>query len=284
MARVKIVFLALCCLSTWFIGPVSLARAENISIPNFWDKYERYQKPDLSNLPRLRFLTTTDFPPFNFIDRKKRLSGFHIDLARAICARLDVLYRCQIQAVPWDELEKSLRTGDAEAVIAGLAISKEARKELAFSKPYLHIPGRFVIRKDAGINAPIYEGLFKKKTGVVQGSAHMAYFDEAFREREFVTFPSRQAALLALQEAKIDSVFADAVSLSFWLTSPASKDCCVFIDGAFLSESHFGQGMTVAFKKGDERLESGINYALQKINEDGTFGELYLRYFPLGLF
>ena len=112
----------------------------------------------------------------------------------------------------------------------------------------------------------------------------MAYFDEAFREREFVSFPSRQAALSALQEGTVDSVFADAVSMSFWLSSPASKECCLFADGAFLSEKFFGQGMTIALKKDDERLENGINYALQKINEDGTFGELYLRYFPLGLF
>ena len=57
------------------------ARAQDVFIPNFWDAHERFVKPDLASLPRLKFLTTTDFPPFNFIDRKKRLSGFHIDLA-----------------------------------------------------------------------------------------------------------------------------------------------------------------------------------------------------------
>ncbi|RUW60499.1 amino acid ABC transporter, partial [Mesorhizobium sp. M4B.F.Ca.ET.049.02.1.2] len=37
-------------------------------VPVLWDAKERLPKPDLSALPRLRFLTTTDFPPFNFLD------------------------------------------------------------------------------------------------------------------------------------------------------------------------------------------------------------------------
>ena len=49
----------------------------------------------------LRFITTTDFPPFSFIDASGRLSGFHVDLARAICAALEITDRCQIHALPW---------------------------------------------------------------------------------------------------------------------------------------------------------------------------------------
>ncbi|MEL7429834.1 MAG: transporter substrate-binding domain-containing protein, partial [Pseudomonadota bacterium] len=70
---------------------IALAQTRDVFIPNFWDNSERLQKPDLDQLPRLRFLTTTDFPPFNFIDRKRRLSGFHVDLAREICTQLGVL-------------------------------------------------------------------------------------------------------------------------------------------------------------------------------------------------
>ena len=84
------------------------AQAQSVLIPNFWDPNERFVKPDFSTRQRLKFLTTTDFPPFNFIDRKKRLSGFHVDLARAICSELDMLAKCQIQALPWDELDEAL--------------------------------------------------------------------------------------------------------------------------------------------------------------------------------
>jgi len=258
--------------------------AQETVIPNFWDINERFPKPDVSTLSRLRFLTTTDFPPFNFIDRKKRLSGFHVDLARAICAELGVLNRCQIQALPWAELQETLKKGEGEAIIAGLATTAETRKELDFSRQYLKIPARFIVRKADGLAAPAYEAIFKKKTGVIANSAHEAYFKSVFANRTAEIFPTRQAALQALQENKIDAVFSDALSLSFWLTSSVSKDCCEFLDGAFLSDTHFGRGLSIAVAKGDVRLKNSLNFALNEINRKGTFAELYLRYFPVGLY
>lgn len=260
------------------------SHAQDILIPNFWDKNERFTKPDMSRTPRLRFLTTTDFPPFNFIDRKKRLSGFHVDLARAICTELDVLNRCEIQALPWDELSTALEKGDGDVVLAGHAINAETRKLFSFSRSYIRIPGRFISHRDAGLSAPIYESLFRKKTAVVAGSSHAAYFEKIFPNRQSAPFPSRQAALDALQKREVDAVFSDAVSLSFWLSSSASQDCCRFVDGAFESEEFFGNGMAVTLPKGDQKMIDAMNFALSQINEKGIFAELYLRYFPVGLF
>jgi len=141
----------------------------------------------------------------------------------------------QIQGLPWEELQDTLKKGEAEAIIAGLAINEEARKELDFSRAYLHIPGRFVTRKDTGFAPPAYDAIFKKKTGVVKNSAHAAYFEKVFANRTAEVFETKEAAFTALQNGKVDAVFSDALSLSFWLSSTASKDCCVFLDEAFQS-------------------------------------------------
>jgi len=263
---------------------VSAASAQEIIIPNFWDKNERFAKPDVSTLTRLRFLTTTDFPPFNFIDRRKRLSGFHIDLARAICTELDVLNRCQIQALPWAELQDAVKKGEGEAIIAGLSVSADSREIFDFSRPFLKIPARFIVRTTDGLVAPAYDAIFKKKTAVVANSAHEAYFKSVFANRTAESFPTREAALKALTDGNVDAVFSDGLSLSFWLTSSASNACCEFLDGAFISDKHFGKGLSIAIAKGDVRLKNSINFALSEINRKGTFAELYLRYFPVGLY
>lgn len=263
-------------------GQSTIAR-ESV-VPNFWDKHERFVKPDVSDIPRLRFLTTTDFPPFNFIDRNKRLTGFNVDLARAICHELGMIKRCQIQALPWGELEAALKKGEGELVLAGTAISEESRKKYNFSRPYFHIPGRFVTLQDGGLREPVYDNLFKKMTGVVAGSAHEAYFSKVFGERKFTPFPSRTDALEALQKGEVDAVFSDGLSLVFWLASATSKNCCRFVDGPFLSEKYFGKGMAVAMPKGNEKLKAAMDFALKSINDKGLFTELYLRYFPIGMF
>ncbi len=276
---IKIALFALFILSS-----INLVFAQSVKIPNFWDKNERFIKPELSTLPRMRFLTTTDFPPFNFIDRKKRLSGFHIDLARAICGELGVLNRCQIQALPWDELQPAMEKGEGEAIIAGLAITKEQRKTLDFSRTYLHIPGRFITRKNSGLVPPVYDAIFKKKTGVVKDTAHEAYFAKIFANRTAEVYATKEAAFAALQKGEVEAVFSDALSLSFWLSSTASKDCCVFLDEAFQSNHYFGNGLSIALSKENPELVHAMNYALKEISQNGKFAELYLRYFPLGLY
>lgn len=263
---------------------LSSARAQEIFIPNYWDENERFVKPDPNQIPRLRFLTTTDFPPFNFIDRKKRLSGFHIDLAREICSELDVLNRCEIQALPWNDLSLALEKKEGDAILAGHSITLDTRKMFTFSRPYLRIPARFVVLSESGLKSPVYDTLFRRKTAVIANSAHAKYFEQVFANRTAVVFPTRQAALDALLKKEVDAVFSDSLSLSFWMSSATARNCCSFLDGAFESQSFFGAGLAVAVGKDNQDLADAMNYALSQINRKGTFAELYLRYFPVGLY
>lgn len=283
MLTLRALFMLLAGLLSFGLSGTQIS-AQEIMIPNFWDKNERFAKPDMDRIPRLRFLTTTDFPPFNFIDRKKRLTGFHVDLARAICAELNILARCEIQALPWEELEPALEKGEGEAILAGHVVSAETRKRFSFSRSYIRIPGRFVTRKDSGVEPPVFTSLFRKKTAVIEGSAHAAYFGNVFSARQSVAFPDRQSALNALKKGEVDAMFSDSLSLSFWVTSNASDDCCELVDGAFDAPDQFGSGLAVTLPKGNMELTAAMNHALSRINQNGTFAELYLRYFPMGLF
>lgn len=265
-----------------FFSPPAAAQSQ--TIPNFWHPGERIAKPDLSRLQRLRFLTTTDFPPFNFVDRKKRLTGFNIDLARAICAELDILPKCQIQALPWDELQKALEDGEGEAIIAGLQPTAEARERFEFSSSYLKIPARFVARRADGLGEPMTIATTRNKTGVISGSRHASWFRAAFPNSQSVSYPTRAAALEALRNKRIDLVLSDALSLSFWLVSEAAQDCCAFAGGPYMLEDGSGQDLAIAFPKGRTDLTQAANHALKQINDKGLFAEIYLRYFPLSLY
>ena len=66
------------------VPAVAQERAAAVDLPILFDTRERIAKPDLSGIVRLRFLTTVDFPPFNFIDQTGKLAGFHVDLVREI--------------------------------------------------------------------------------------------------------------------------------------------------------------------------------------------------------
>src|SRR5262245_60650213 len=71
------------------------APTPNVAIPNFWDPRQRAERPAEGAVPAIRFLTTDDLPPFSFINDRGQLTGFNVDLARAICA--DLAVPCTIQ-------------------------------------------------------------------------------------------------------------------------------------------------------------------------------------------
>jgi polar amino acid transport system substrate-binding protein len=260
------------------------ARAQEPAIPSFWDTRERLPKPDLSGLERLRFLTTTDFRPFNFLDSAGRLSGFHVDLARAICKELDIVSRCQIQALPWEELEEALARGDGEAIIAGLAITEETRERLAFSRSYLQFPARFVVQKSSELDEPLHATINGKKVGVMAGSAHEQMLRNLFPGARPVTYSRKDWLFGDLKEGKLDAAFGDGMQLSFWLTGAESEGCCRFAGGPYLDPETLGPGLAIAAPLEDEELVQAFNYALSAVSAKGIFAELYLRYFPVSFF
>ena len=64
-------------------------------MPGFWDPRRRPDRPDLSRLTVIRFLTETDYPPFNFTGPDGNPAGFNVDLARALCEEIKVT--CTVQ-------------------------------------------------------------------------------------------------------------------------------------------------------------------------------------------
>ena len=61
--------------------PKAPAEAAPQAVPGFWDPRRRPERPDLSRITVIRFLTETDYPPFNFTGADGNPAGFNVDLA-----------------------------------------------------------------------------------------------------------------------------------------------------------------------------------------------------------
>lgn len=258
--------------------------AELPAAPMFWDVKERLPKPDLSALQRLRFLTTTDFPPFNYLDRDGRLSGFHIDLVRAICTELGIADKCEIQAMPWEQLEDALERGRGEAIVAGIAMTEDTRAKYAFSRAYLQFPARFMMPKTSAATEPIYEKIEGERIGVIAGSGHERMLRAYFPGVKVVTYTRQEWLYADLKAGKIAGAFGDGMRFAFWLAGSEASGCCRFAGGPYLAPEYLGVGLAIATKLGDPTLTAAFDYALQQIAVKGRFAELYLRYFPVSFF
>ena len=267
----------------WFaIGGAAAAVAQSPVIPNTFDPSDRFTKPDTSQLERLRFLTVTDFPPFSLVDADRQLVGFHVELARTICEELDAEAVCEIQALPFGELEAALGRGEGEAIMAGLAITPETRARLDFTRPYFRLPARFLVRADARLVEPLGAALAAKPVAVIDGTAHAAYLRRHFGRSVIQSYPTRTLALKALEEGRAVALFDDAVALSRVLQ--ARQGVFAFAGEPFFDPRYFGHGLAIATRPNDDALTQALNAALVALQDTGRFEELYLRHFPIGLF
>jgi polar amino acid transport system substrate-binding protein len=261
--------------------PVAGAGTE---LAHSWDAGERLPKGDLTGLVRLRFLTTLDYPPFNYLDSANHLSGFNVDLARALCDVLEISDRCQIQAMPWEELQPSLRNGQGEAIISGVAASETARRNMIFSRAYLRMAARFATNKKTPLAPPRGGGFGADVIGVAAGSAHEKMLRAYFPKAKVKSIAGSDLLYKDLREGKVAAVFADAMALSFWLQGKASEDCCAFSGEVYYSDAFLGSGMRIALKQEDAGLMQSVNFALKAVQESGVVDELYLKYFPVGFY
>ena len=230
----------------------------------------------------LRFVTTSDFPPFNFLDEDGILTGFNVDLARAIC--LEFRAACNIRVRPWEQILEAIERGEADAAIAAHAVTPQALLKVNFTNPYFHTPGRFTGRRELGEIKASPSGVQGRRIGVVAGTAHEAFLKDFFRSSRIRSFKDAEACRDALIEGKLDLIFDDAISLAFWLNGTLSKQCCEFKGGPYLEPKYFGDGIAIAVSKKDDKLLGELNAALRRVRASGRFGELVTRYFPFQLY
>jgi polar amino acid transport system substrate-binding protein len=256
--------------------------ADPLAVPSFWDPRRRPERPDLTRISIIRFLTETDYPPFNFVGADGTPAGFNVDLARMLCEEIKV--PCTVQQRRFDTLIAALNKNEGDAIVASLAETPDMRRQVDFSDPYYRTPARFVSRRDVEIGDVRPQSLEGRKIAVVAGSAHEAYLKTLFTEAELIPYPTDAAARFALKRGEVDLLFGDGISLAFWLNGTDSANCCVFRGGPFLESRFFGEGVGIAVKRGNDLLRQAFNWALFRLWEKGRFTDLWLRYFPVSPF
>lgn len=269
------------------LAPARAQTPPRPDIPDLFDPDHRLPKPDLAAVKTIRFLTADDFPPFHFTTADGTLTGFDIDLARAICADLKIA--CTIQARRFDQLVGEIKGGHDDALIAAIANNPATRADLDFTAPYYTTPARFAaqLRSKPGVTTPVAmtpDALANHTIGVEAGTAHEAYLKAFFPKAVLRTYRNQPDLRAALSNGEVDAVFGDGIGLSLWLNGTDAKGCCGFRGGPFTESRYFGNGVSIAVGKGNDTLREVLDYELDALTRNGTYADLYLKYFPIGFY
>lgn len=251
------------------------------AIPSFWDPRSPHEPVPVPEGRTVRFLTSGDFPPLHFLGADGTPTGFVVALARAACREAGLA--CTIQARPFETLLPALDAAEGDAIAAAIRITGDLRADHAATRPFFRFPARFAVPREAAAGFAL-DAVETARIGVVAGTAHEAYVATFWPGATRVAADSLADAQEALRSGEADLLFADGLALALWVGGRASEECCTLVSGPFLDARFFGEGIGFVFRSDDERLADAFDAALARLWENGTYAEIYLRFFPVGPF
>ncbi len=256
------------------------AQDQEVQVPSFWDPKAVHDRPSV--IPdKIQFLATDGYPPFVFRDPQGRLTGFNVDLARALCQELGS--SCALRIKDFDVLLPALDEDEGDAIISGLSRNLPANRHLNFTEDYLKLPARFIVDADQ-VETFDEQALDGVKIAVETGTRYESFAKRFWPQADIISVETEKAAREAVKAGEVDAHFGDGLSLSFWLPSEAAAGCCAFAGGPWLEPGYFDEGLAIATRADDPERAEALSYALRQLHQKGIFRELYLRYFPLSFF
>lgn len=233
----------------------------------------------------LTVLTEGDYPPFNYRNDAGELTGFDVDLAHALCDRLEA--QCSLETKEWDALLPALKSGTGDVVIASMLIPSPPRaapphdEDIVFTGAYYSTPGHFAMLKSGGFPSSA-AGLAGKRVAVQAGSVHAAFLTHHFPGVEAVDVATLKDAQRSLAQGKVDYLFGDRNALLRWLRTDGT--CCRLAGPDYDDPAWFGQGAGIALRGKDGSLRKRIDKALAGLVADGTYRRISSRYFSQSIY
>ena len=221
------------------------------------------------------------YPPFSVVAPDGSLKGFDIDIAKALCAQMQI--ECSLVQQDFDGLIPALQARKFDAIIASMSITEERKNSVGFSERYYNSPNRLIARKGANISLTP-AGLKGKRIGVQRSTINDRYCTDNFKAAQIVRYGKQDEAYLDLAAGRTDMVMVDAVAATFgFLKTPAGKDF-EFIGPVYTDPKYFGYGAGVAVRKNDPELRDRFSEAIKAIRANGIYKKLQDQYFDFDIY
>lgn len=224
----------------------------------------------------LKIGTEGAYPPFNLINEKGEVVGFDLDVAFALCAKMEV--KCEVVTSDWDGIIPALNAKKFDFLIASMSITPEREKAVDFTNPYYTNKLQFIAKKSAKFEVD-KDSLDGKIIGAQRATIAGTWLEENMEDVvDIKLYDTQENAYLDLASGRIDGVLADKFVSWEWLKSDAGKDF------EFKGEPVFeNDKIGIAVRKGDP-LKAKLNEALDAIVEDGTYKTINDKYFPFSIY
>ncbi len=223
----------------------------------------------------IKIATEGAWAPFNYIDDNGKPQGFDVDIAWALCEKMDV--ECKVVTQDWDGLIPGLKVRKYDAIIASMSITEERLRQVDFTNKYYSGGLRFLAPKGKSFDLDNLDG---KVIGAQRATLAAQYLEDNYTGKATLKFYDTQDSVyLDLLSGRLDIVLSDELPTYDWLKTSGNGGDFEFKGESFKKEDEIG----IAVRKGD-KLKEKFNTALEEILADGTYEKINAKYFPFSIY
>ncbi|MDR9792424.1 cystine transport system substrate-binding protein [Aeribacillus composti] len=264
----------------WFISLIAIAALILSACGNNNDQKEKQtqdqEKNALQEIKDKGEITVGimgTYAPYNFMNENKEYDGFDVDIAKELAKRLGV--KANFVAQEFSGLIPGLQKGKFDILVSQVTITDERKKQIDFTEPYITNKVKVIVREDNNDIKSVND--FKGKTiGVGLGTNDEAYLRNELLPKvgdfKINTYDDVITTLKDLDAGRIDATINNVYALKPVIEENGYKIKAV---GDPIKEDQAG----VAVKKGNKELVNALNKALKEMKEDGTYKEIYVKWF-----
>ncbi|RUR50805.1 transporter substrate-binding domain-containing protein [Vreelandella populi] len=218
------------------------------------------------------------YVPMEYRTAEGDLTGFDIDLGNAMCEQIGVT--CEWIEQEWDGIIPGLLSRNYDAVMSSMTINDERRQQVLFSDPYITMPSAWFAASDLDIDEANEETLEGLTIGVQRGTLQDNYVTDNYSSvADISRYSTADDMVLDMDAQRLDIVFLDFPIGQSTLVENDNGDYTIVGEQITEPKEYFGDGFGIAFRQRDEALAEKFNEALATLKEDGTYDEIYARYF-----
>lgn len=218
---------------------------------------------------KVRVASLGDAKPYTFTDESGAFTGFDVELFENVAGRIgieEVVFTGQ----DFSGLLAAVANEQFDVGVAAIGITEERKQTVDFSDGYLAGYLTVITTEESGVTSE--DALAGKRLGVVQGTLQEAYAVKNFTETDLVRFPDNNTAISAVNSGTVDAHFLDYEAAKDYMEKFG------LVSAADIPSFDAPAGFAIA--KGKEEFQAALNEALAAAMEDGTWKELYQKWFP----
>ena len=229
----------------------------------------------------IRIGVESAYPPFSWKEADGSLKGFDIDIALALCAKME--RTCTLVEQDWDGMIPGLLARKYDAIVASMSITEERKKRVDFTAKYYNSPAMFVVAEGSGLDVSP-AGLAGRAVGVQRGTTHQCFMEKIYPDVDLRLYATQEEVFLDLAAGRLVAQFSDSLQANEGFLKRDAGKGFAFAGGPQYDLQCQGEGAGIAVRKGDRELLAAFNAAIAAIREDGTYKTINDRYFDFDVY